>query len=51
MVPERLLPNLVFIDEPGYAAMCIDALKIVSTTAGTDFGSCGKGILVSNGRT
>ncbi len=36
---ERLLPNLVFIDEPGYAAMCIDALKIVSTTAGTDFGS------------
>lgn len=36
---ERLLPNIIFIDEAGYTQMCIDALKIVSTTAGTDFGS------------
>ncbi len=35
----RFLPNLVQIDESGYARMCIDALKIVSTTAGTDFGT------------
>lgn len=36
---ERFLPNIIFIDEAGYTQMCIDALKIVSTTAGTDFGS------------
>ncbi len=35
----RFLKNLVYIDEAGYTKMCIDALKIVSKTAGTDFGS------------
>lgn len=35
----RFLPNIVWIDEEGYAAMCIDALKILSTTAATDYGS------------
>lgn len=36
---ERFLPNCVLIDEDGYAKMCIDALKILSTTAPTDYGS------------
>lgn len=36
---ERFKPNVVFIDEGGYARMCIDALKILSTTAATDYGS------------
>ncbi len=35
----RFLPNVVFIDEDGYARMCIDALKIVGTTAASDYGS------------
>lgn len=35
----RFLPNVVFIDEDGYAWMCIDALKILGTTAATDYGS------------
>lgn len=36
---ERFLPNCVLIDEIGYAQMCVDALKILSTTAATDYGS------------
>lgn len=36
---QRFKPNLVWIDEDGYTAMCIDALKILSLTAATDFGS------------
>ncbi len=36
---ERLLPNCVHIDETGYSTMCINALKIVSKTAATDYGS------------
>jgi len=35
----RFLPNLVFIEEDGYARMCIDALKIIGKTAATDYGS------------
>lgn len=35
---KRFLPNLVFINEEGYTRMCVDALKILSTTAATDFG-------------
>lgn len=35
----RYKNNIVFIDEVGYSKMCIDALKIVNTTAGTDYGS------------
>lgn len=35
----RFLPNIIFIDEDGYASMCIDALKIIGTTAATDYGS------------
>lgn len=35
---ERFLPNSVLIDEAGYAQMCVDALKILSTTAPTDYG-------------
>lgn len=38
-INERLLPNLLFIDEKGYSQMCIDALKILSKTAPTDYGS------------
>jgi hypothetical protein len=38
-VEQRLLPNTVFIDESGYSQMCIDALKILKTTAATDYGS------------
>ena len=34
----RFLPNCVFIDEEGYTRMCIDALKILSRTAATDYG-------------
>lgn len=34
----RFLPNCVFIDEDGYTRMCIDALKILGTTAATDYG-------------
>lgn len=34
----RFVPNVVFIDEEGYAKMCIDALKILKGTAATDFG-------------
>jgi len=36
---ERFLPNCVFIDEEGYSKMCVDALKILSVTAATDYGS------------
>ena len=36
---ERFLPNIVFISEDGYARMCIDALKILKSTAATDYGS------------
>jgi len=36
---ERFLPNIVLIDEVGYAKMCIDALKILKSTAATDYGS------------
>lgn len=36
---DRFLPNIVFIDETGYAKMCIDALKILNSVAGTDYGS------------
>ena len=36
---ERFLPNIVYIDEEGYAKMCIDALKIQESTAATDFGN------------
>ncbi len=35
----RFLPNIVYIDESGYARMCVDALKILQTTAATDYGS------------
>ena len=35
---ERFFPNCVSIDEDGYARMCVDALKILSSTAATDFG-------------
>ena len=38
-IEKRFLPNLVFIDERGYSQMCIDALKILSKTAPTDYGS------------
>jgi hypothetical protein len=36
---DRFKPNLVFIDEKGYAEMCIDALKILGSTAATDYGA------------
>jgi hypothetical protein len=36
---ERFYPNCVFIDEDGYSRMCIDALKILGSTAATDYGS------------
>lgn len=35
----RFLPNCVLIDEEGYSRMCINALKILYKTAGTDYGS------------
>jgi len=35
----RFFPNIVSIDETGYAKMCIDALKILKSTAATDYGS------------
>lgn len=35
----RFLPNCVFVDEDGYSKMCVDALKILSLTAATDYGS------------
>jgi len=38
-VDKRFLPNCVSIDETGYSMMCIDALKILSRTAPTDYGS------------
>lgn len=34
----RFLPNIVFIEQKGYAEMCVDALKILGTTAATDYG-------------
>jgi hypothetical protein len=36
---QRFKPNVVFIDETGYTKMCVDALKIIGTTAATDYGS------------
>lgn len=36
---QRFKPNVVFIDETGYTKMCVDALKILGTTAATDYGS------------
>ncbi len=36
---ERFLKNCVLIDESGYSKMCVDALKILSMTAATDYGS------------
>lgn len=38
-VANRLIPNCAYIDEVGYTKMCVDALKILHTTAGTDYGS------------
>ena len=35
----RFIQNCVFIDEEGYAKMCINALKILDKTAATDYGS------------
>lgn len=35
---QRFIPNTVEISLSGYAEMCIDALKIVQTTAATDYG-------------
>ena len=35
---DRFVPNTVLIDEAGYTKMCVDALKILSTTAATDYG-------------
>lgn len=35
----RFVPNVVFIDEDGYAKMCIDALKILKGTVASDYGS------------
>jgi len=35
----RFLSNLVFIDDVGYTRMCVDALKILQSTAATDYGS------------
>lgn len=35
----RFVTNTIFIDEDGYAKMCIDALKILKGTAATDYGS------------
>jgi len=36
---QRFLPNCVKIDLQGYSKMCIDALKILKTTAATDYGA------------
>ena len=36
---ERFLPNLVFIEPLDYAQMCFNSLKIIKTTASTDYGS------------
>jgi len=36
---DRFSPNCILIDEEEYAKMCIDALKILETTAGTDYGT------------
>lgn len=36
---DRFFPNIVLIDEMGYAKMCIDALKILKSTVATDYGS------------
>ncbi|MEW6535546.1 MAG: hypothetical protein AB1454_07975 [Candidatus Auribacterota bacterium] len=38
-IEQRLIPNCVFINQNEYAEMCVDALKILSTTAATDYGS------------
>lgn len=35
----RFSQRLVYIDEEGYAKMCIDALKILNTTVASDYGS------------
>ncbi|MBI5177879.1 MAG: hypothetical protein HZA04_01300 [Nitrospinae bacterium] len=38
-ITQRLLPNTVFIGKDDYARMCINALKILSNVAATDYGS------------
>lgn len=38
-IDNRLIPNCVFINHNEYAKMCVDALKILGTTAATDYGS------------
>nr|MBN2277744.1 hypothetical protein [candidate division Zixibacteria bacterium] len=38
-IKDRLIPNTIFIDFDGYTKMCVDALKIASVTAATDYGS------------
>lgn len=38
-ITERLLPNTVLIGLQGYTEMCVDALKIASGIAATDYGS------------
>lgn len=35
----RFIKNCVLIDETGYSKMCVNALKILKTTAATDYGS------------
>jgi len=36
---KRFSPNCVLVDETGYTKMCVDALKIIGTTAATDYGA------------
>ena len=36
---QKFKPNIVTIDEDGYARMCVDALKILGNTVATDYGS------------
>jgi len=38
-INHRLIPNTVYIGENDYARMCVDALKILSTTVASDYGS------------
>ena len=38
-IEKRLKPNAVLIDLRGYTTMCVDALKIATSTAPTDYGS------------
>jgi len=36
---ERFRPNIINIDTEGYTKMCVDALKILNSTAATDYGT------------